>query len=148
MIITISNKEKERNVLVYKNCFMFFDDTIYKDKTWYQQRIYISPKKEYLHNNNNIDFEKLTEISFKVTHLPFDIDNTTCFKQIVDMMSNIEIGEKYEIFGNIQNGNQITQETITRKIKYITNEHVICECDRKFIRDENLYFIPLKWRIV
>lgn len=58
-------------------------------------------------------------------------------------VNEIEIGQRYHISGDIINGMKkgkpyISHDDVTRKIKRVTNTHVICECDRKFIINKNL----------
>jgi uncharacterized protein YlzI (FlbEa/FlbD family) len=55
----------------------------------------------------------------------------------------IEIGNRYHITGDMENGFMngkpyICREEITRKITRITETHIICECGRKFLINENL----------
>lgn len=59
--------------------------------------------------------------------------NTT----IVDVKDIVE-GVWYHLKGDIQNGNYVTKEEVTRKVTRITDKHIICECGRKFIINENL----------
>lgn len=50
----------------------------------------------------------------------------------------VVIGCTYHLVGDLQNGSFVTHEEVTRKITRITDEHVICECGRKFIINNNL----------
>jgi hypothetical protein len=58
----------------------------------------------------------------------------------------IEIGGRYHLIGEIENGFRdgkpyICHEEVTRCIKYVTDSHIVCECGRKFLRNENLKMI-------
>lgn len=58
-------------------------------------------------------------------------------------VKEIEIGRRYHISGDIDNGSKdgktyLSHDEVTRKIKRITDTHVVCECDRKFVINENL----------
>jgi len=55
-------------------------------------------------------------------------------------LSEITKEETYIISGDLINGSIIEKETICRRIKYINFEKncIICECDRRFIINENL----------
>ena len=53
------------------------------------------------------------------------------------------IGKCYRISGDLQNGYKdgkpyICHENITRVITRITDTHVICECGRRFLNNQNL----------
>jgi hypothetical protein len=53
------------------------------------------------------------------------------------------IGKRYRISGDLQNGYKdgkpyICHENITRVITRITDTHVICECGRRFLNNQNL----------
>lgn len=55
----------------------------------------------------------------------------------------IEIGKKYHITGEIENGYMngqpfISHEEVTRVISRVTETRIICECGRRFLRNENL----------
>lgn len=56
------------------------------------------------------------------------------------------IGKYYHISGDLENGYwdgkpYICHENITRVITRITDTHVICECGRKFLKNENLEIV-------
>lgn len=58
-------------------------------------------------------------------------------------VKDIEIGNWYHISGDIDNGIQngkpyLSHDKVTRRIKRITATHIICECDRKFVINDNL----------
>lgn len=53
-------------------------------------------------------------------------------------IEDVIIGVKYRISGDLKNGNYITHDDVVRKIKRITDTHIICECGRQFIINENL----------
>lgn len=53
-------------------------------------------------------------------------------------IENVIIGLKYRVSGDLQNGSYVTHDDVVRKIKRITDTHVICECGRRFIINENL----------
>lgn len=50
----------------------------------------------------------------------------------------VTIGVRYRISGDLQNGSYITHEDVVRVITRITDTHVICECGRRFIINNNL----------
>lgn len=55
----------------------------------------------------------------------------------------IEIGQDYHLSGDMENGYwggkpYICHEEITRPIKRVTETHIICACDRRFIINDNL----------
>lgn len=55
----------------------------------------------------------------------------------------IEIGKWYHLSGDIENGYingkpNITREEVTRVVTRVTGTHVICECGRRFLINENL----------
>lgn len=58
--------------------------------------------------------------------------------------NEIIIGLKYRISGDLANGRyadgtpRISYDDVVRVIKRVTNTHVICECDREFIINDNL----------
>lgn len=59
------------------------------------------------------------------------------------MKTTIETGKKYNLSGDIENGYKdgkpyIDHENVTRKVVRVTDTHVICECGRRFLRNENL----------
>lgn len=58
-------------------------------------------------------------------------------------VKDIEIGNWYHISGDIDNGIQdgkpyLTYDEVTRRIKRVTTTHIICECDRWFVINDNL----------
>lgn len=58
-------------------------------------------------------------------------------------VKDIEIGNWYHISGDIDNGIQngkpyLSHDEVTRRIKRVTATHIICECDRKFVINDNL----------
>ena len=55
----------------------------------------------------------------------------------------IEIGKWYHLSGDIENGYMdgkpyISHEEVTRVVKRVTDTHIVCECGRRFIINENL----------
>lgn len=58
--------------------------------------------------------------------------------------SEIITGVKYSISGDLDNGQcsdgkpHITHDEVVRVIKRVTETHIICECGRKFIINNNL----------
>nr|DAD85461.1 MAG TPA: hypothetical protein [Siphoviridae sp. ctDcW16] len=56
----------------------------------------------------------------------------------------IEIGLRYRVSGDLANGHYadgtlcIVHEDVVRVIKRVTDTHVICECGRRFIINDNL----------
>lgn len=55
----------------------------------------------------------------------------------------IEIGQRYHLSGDIENGYMdgkpyISHEEVTRVVTRVTDTHVICECGRKFLINDNL----------
>ncbi|MDR2916410.1 MAG: hypothetical protein LBV74_16545 [Tannerella sp.] len=55
----------------------------------------------------------------------------------------IQAGQRYHLIGDIENGFKdgkpfVCHEEVTRVIKRITDTHIICECDRKFLINRNL----------
>lgn len=53
-------------------------------------------------------------------------------------VKDIEVGQRYNLQGNIQNGDYVTRENVTRKVVRITDKHIVCECGRRFIIDKDL----------
>jgi len=58
-------------------------------------------------------------------------------------VKEIEIGQDYHLSGDIENGffdgkPFVSHEEVTRVVTRVTETHVICECARKFIINENL----------
>lgn len=53
-------------------------------------------------------------------------------------VKDLIVGERYHLDGNIQNGDYITHESVTRKITRITDKLIYCECGRRFIIDKEL----------
>ena len=58
--------------------------------------------------------------------------------------SDIIIGKRYRISGNIRNGRKadgsanFNHDDVVRKIVKVTPDYIICECGRKFIVDSKL----------
>lgn len=55
----------------------------------------------------------------------------------------IIIGKRYRISGDLENGfmngkPNISHDDVTRVITRVTDTHVICECGRKFLNNQNL----------
>ena len=50
----------------------------------------------------------------------------------------IIIGCWYSISGDLQNGSFVSHDEVTRKVTRVTYKHVICECGRRFIINDNL----------
>jgi hypothetical protein len=55
----------------------------------------------------------------------------------------IEVGSYYHLIGEIENGYRdgkpiIEREEVSRCVKYVTDTHVVCECGRRFLRNEKL----------
>lgn len=55
----------------------------------------------------------------------------------------IKIGKCYHLSGDIENGYMngkpnIDHEEVTRVVTRVTDTHVICECGRRFLINENL----------
>lgn len=54
------------------------------------------------------------------------------------------VDTKYRISGDLSNGHYadgtpcITHDDVVRKVKRITSTHIICECGRRFIINDNL----------
>lgn len=60
--------------------------------------------------------------------------------------NDIIVGKCYRISGDLQNGYKdgkpyICHENITRVITRITDTHIICECGRKFLKNQNLEIV-------
>ena len=53
-------------------------------------------------------------------------------------LSDVILGLRYRFKGDLQNGDFITHEEVTRKIAFITKKHIVLECGRKFIINNNL----------
>lgn len=58
-------------------------------------------------------------------------------------VKDVEIGKWYHLSGDIENGYMdgkpyISHEEVTRVVKRVTDTHIICECGRRFIINENL----------
>lgn len=58
-------------------------------------------------------------------------------------VKEIEIGNWYHISGDIDNGikdgrSYLSHDEVTRRIKRVTDTHIICECGRKFLINDNL----------
>ena len=63
----------------------------------------------------------------------------------------IEIGKWYHLSGDIENGYMdgkpyITHEEVTRVVKRVTDTHIVCECGRRFIINENLQVSLMTFR--
>lgn len=61
-------------------------------------------------------------------------------------VNDIIIGKCYLISGDLQNGYKdgepyICHENITRVITRITDTHVICECGRRFLKNQHLEIV-------
>ena len=61
-------------------------------------------------------------------------------------VNGIIIGKRYSISGDLQNGYvdgkpYICKEYITRVISYITDTHIVCECGRRFLKNQNLILV-------
>jgi hypothetical protein len=55
----------------------------------------------------------------------------------------IETGKRYWISGDLENGffngkPYICHEEVTRVVTRVTDTHVICECSRRFLNNQNL----------
>lgn len=48
------------------------------------------------------------------------------------------LGSYYRFIGDIQNGSYVTHEDVVRKLVSITPSHLVLECGRRFIINENL----------
>lgn len=58
-------------------------------------------------------------------------------------VKEIEIGQWYHLSGDIENGYMdgkpyVSHEEVTRVVTRVTDTHVICECGRKFLINDNL----------
>lgn len=53
-------------------------------------------------------------------------------------IKKVTVGVRYRISGDLQNGSYITHEDVVRVIARITDKHIICECGRRFLRNNNL----------
>lgn len=58
-------------------------------------------------------------------------------------IQDIEVGKTYNLSGDIENGWKdgkpyISPENVTRKVVRITDTHIVCECGRKFLKNEKL----------
>lgn len=58
-------------------------------------------------------------------------------------VKEIEIGQWYHLSGDIENGYMdgkpyLSHEEVTRVVTRVTDTHVICECGRKFLINDNL----------
>jgi len=65
-------------------------------------------------------------------------------------IQNIEVGKTYNLSGDIENGwfegkPFISHENVTRKVVRITDTHIICECGRKFIKNDKLEAVKTKF---
>ncbi len=66
-------------------------------------------------------------------------------------VQEIEIGKEYHITGDIENGfingkPYICHKEVTRRITRTTETHIVCECGRKFLKNENLKLIIPTYR--
>lgn len=52
--------------------------------------------------------------------------------------TEIIVGCRYSISGDLQNGSRTTHDEVTRKVVRVTATHIVCECGRRFIINENL----------
>lgn len=56
----------------------------------------------------------------------------------------IAIGLRYRISGDLANGHyadgtpRISHDDVVRVIKRVTDTHIICDCDRRFVINDNL----------
>jgi hypothetical protein len=53
---------------------------------------------------------------------------------------NIEVGKTYLLKGMIENGyangkKQYTTESVVRRVTFVTDTRIICECGREFLRE-------------
>ena len=59
-------------------------------------------------------------------------------------INEVIIGLRYRISGDLANGHYsdgkpcVTHDDVVRKVKRITSTHIICECGRIFIINDNL----------
>ena len=59
-------------------------------------------------------------------------------------VNDLQKGVRYHFRGDLANGRHadgtpiITHEDVVRQIKYVTDSHVVLECGRRFIINENL----------
>lgn len=58
-------------------------------------------------------------------------------------VQEIEVGKEYHLTGDIENGHingkpYISHEEVTRTVRRVTETHIICECGRRFLINENL----------
>ena len=61
---------------------------------------------------------------------------------------DIITGETYHLVGDIQNGNFVTHEEVTRKITRMDDKFIYCECGRRFFINKNLHvYIPNRRRL-
>lgn len=65
-------------------------------------------------------------------------------------VNNIVIGKWYQISGDLENGYMngkpyICHENITRVITRVTNTHIICECGRRFLNNQNLEIVECNY---
>lgn len=51
---------------------------------------------------------------------------------------NVTVGVRYRISGDLLNGSSITHDDVVRIITRITENYIICECGRRFLRNNNL----------
>lgn len=67
------------------------------------------------------------------------------------IVKEIEIGQWYHLSGDLENGYKngqpyICHEEITRRITRVTDTHIVCECGRRFLINENLTLTIPKFR--
>jgi hypothetical protein len=60
-----------------------------------------------------------------------------------NVLKGVKPERKYRIIGDIENGFRdgkpiVSKDDVTRCVKRITDTHVICECGRRFLINENL----------
>lgn len=53
-------------------------------------------------------------------------------------IKKVTVGDRYRVSGDLQNGSYVTHEDVVRVITRITDSHVICECGRRFLINNNL----------
>lgn len=59
-------------------------------------------------------------------------------------INEITVGLRYRVSGDLANGRyadgtpRISHDDVVRVIKRVTDTHVICECGRRFIINDNL----------
>ena len=53
-------------------------------------------------------------------------------------VTDLILGSTYRFCGDIQNGSFVTHEDVVRKLVSITPNHLVLQCGRRFIINENL----------